>query len=86
LIDDQAGQTIGLTKNQPAGLAGTCQMKYLTAKADCVGDPRMEEIVVESSIGTPAIKANTNLALAVVKTAGNEIACMRIDVYFITVF
>src|SRR2546422_3204514 len=82
LVHRQAGQAVTLTEDQPARAPWADETQDVIAKADGASEALLEKGAVQRLARVPTIESNTDLALAVVQAAGDEISVMGVEINF----
>jgi hypothetical protein len=79
-IGRAAREAIAFAEDEPARFAWSIEPEDVPPQMNGAGQALAEKVSIEASIGGPAIEADADLALAVVKTAGHEIAGVRANI------
>src|SRR5439155_9385950 len=84
-IHRQSGEAVALAEDEAAGAAGHVQTEDVAAKPNRGFKAVAEERFVEWPISFPRVQTHTNLAAAVVESAGDEVARRRDEIHLIPV-
>src|SRR5262245_33484284 len=79
-IDRQSRQSVRLAKYEAEGMARFSQAENRVAEMQRRRKPRAKEICIKRHSFGPGIQADADLALAVVKAAGDEVSAMGIKI------